>query len=180
MAVTGTGNSVPKGGVVVPIAGCDPVPWANGGGITRVIATRAGVYRLSLATIAEPGPFSPCPALVRHFALVAGAVGLSGPDAPFPVDLDTASPPLTFAGHSAVHAVVHAGPALALNLMVPVGAPPLQMERCDDGVVRNALAVFACAPLWVDLASGRVDLALHDTLFPDGSFRVTGPALVVR
>ncbi len=166
--------------MVVPFASCDPVPWANGGGITRVIGERAGAFRLSLATIADHGPFSPLTGLVRHFALVAGQVGLSGPDAPFPVDLDAASAPLTFAGHSAVHAVVHAGPALALNLMVPVGAPPLRLERCDDGVVRDALAVFACAPLWVDLASGRVDLALHDTLFPDGSFRVTGPALVVR
>lgn len=167
-------------GTIVRAAAVIAVSWANGGGITRVIAERRGAFRLSLATLADDGPFSPFPGLVRHFALVAGQVGLSGSEAPFPVELDAASAPIVFPGNRAVHAAIAGAPALALNLMVPVDAPPLRLERCNDGVVRDGLAVFACDDVAVDQAPGRVLLAPHDTLFPAGPFRVTGRALVVR
>jgi len=59
-------------------SGYTAVPWKNGGGVTREIL-RAPVepaafdWRLSLATIASPGPFSSFTGYHRTLVLVAGA-----------------------------------------------------------------------------------------------------------
>jgi len=165
----GIGDSVVRAALLVAAR------WANGGGVTRVIADRPQ-FRLSLATIAEAGPFSVLPGLVRHFALVSGRVDLSGPAACFPAMLDAMSPPVTFPGDSPVYASPCSGPALALNLMVSADAPPLRLERHDGGVLDDAVAVFACDAFVV----GTIALEPYDTLFPDGPVRLSGRALVVR
>ncbi len=164
-----------SGGRVVRAASLVAARWANGGGVTRVIADLPQ-FRLSLATIAQEGPFSNLPGVIRHFALVTGQVDLSGSAAPFPVRLDAMSPPLSFCGDSAVYAVPRNGPALALNLMVPAGAAPLRLERLDGSVPEDAVAVFACDTIVVDDAA----LEPHDTLFPDGPVHLSGRTLVVR
>lgn len=169
VAQIGIGDSVVRAAALVA------VPWANGGGVTRVIADRPQ-FRLSLATIAGEGPFSTLPGLVRHFALVTGRVDLSGATAGLPAMLDAISAPITFPGDVPIHAVPRSGPALALNLMVPTDAQSLRLERTEGGVVANALAVFACDAIKVD----GLALEPHDTLFPDGSVRVVGRALVVK
>jgi environmental stress-induced protein Ves len=165
----GIGNSIVRETALVA------VPWANRGGVTRVIAERPG-WRLSLATIAAKGPFSLFPGLVRHFALVAGTVELRRADGTLLARLDAQAPPLTFAGDDAVHADPGDAPALALNLMVPAAAPRLRLERWQAGHVPDALAVFACAAICANGAA----LAAHDTLFPAGAVALSGPALVVR
>lgn len=158
-------------GTVVRASALIAVPWANGGGQTRVIADRPE-FRLSLATIDAEGPFSAFPGLIRHFALVAGHVNLS----PVALSLDPSSLPVTFEGALAVFARPYGGPALALNLMVPAQCPPLQLDRVDGGDCVDAVAVFACAPITVD----GVALAAHDTLFPSRPVRLSGRALVMR
>ena len=158
-------------GVIVRAAALIEVPWANGGGVTRVIADQAN-FRLSLATIVQAGPFSPFPGMTRHFALVTGQVALQ----PYATVVSATSPALIFPGHDAVHAAPLAGPALALNLMVPDGAPDLHLERFAGGDLAGAVAVFACNAITVD----GMHLAPHDTLFPTGPVHLTGPALVVR
>ncbi|MBY6056974.1 HutD family protein [Leisingera daeponensis] len=54
-----------------------PVPWKNGGGLTRELAseTKGGgtVWRLSLAEISRNGPFSAFPGLARIHCIVDGA-----------------------------------------------------------------------------------------------------------
>ncbi|MFY9513207.1 MAG: HutD family protein [Rubrivivax sp.] len=54
-----------------------PVPWKNGGGITRdlLLWPRADALRvrLSLADITQDGPFSPYPGVTRWFAVIEGA-----------------------------------------------------------------------------------------------------------
>ena len=159
---------------VVRAAALVAVPWANGGGMTRVIADRPQ-FRLSLATIAGEGPFSLFPGLTRHFALVTGRVDLTGATAGLPAMLDAMSLPIVFSGAVPIHAAPRSGPALAFNLMVPAGLPPLRLERIAGGVVTGAIAVFACDAIKVD----GLPLEPHDTLFPAGSVRVTGRALVV-
>ncbi len=163
--------NMPTVGAVVHAAALVAVPWANGGGVTRVIAERAD-FRLSLATIAQAGPFSRFPGVMRHFALVAGQgeFGAQG------LVLTTLSDPWVFSGADPVHASPLGGPALALNLMVPDGAPPLRLERHAGGDRIEAVAIFACAAITVD----GTDLTAHDTLFPTRSVYLTGPALVVR
>ncbi|WP_428333808.1 HutD family protein [Novosphingobium sp.] len=148
------------------------VPWANGGGMTRVIADRPGAFRLSLATIADAGPFSLFPGFTRVFALVSGRVDLTGQSG----TLDVRSAPVMFSGDEPMAAALPDGTALALNLMVPDGAPPLAMVRHSGDGHRDAVAVFACAPVVVD---GTVALDIHDTMVCSGVVRVAGCALVV-
>ncbi len=160
-------------GAIVRGASLAAVPWANRGGVTRVIADRPGAFRLSLATIAADGPFSRLPGLWRHFALVAGRVVLTGDLAH---RLDDGSRPIAFDGARAVHAVLAGGPALALNLMVPDAAPRLGLSRSEGGTVEDAVAIFACGPVTIE---GAIALAPHDTLLPDRPLRFSGRALVV-
>ncbi len=168
-----TGTNRDDAAFVVRAASLVAVPWANGGGVTRVIADGPD-YRLSLATIADAGPFSSIPGVLRHFALVAGKIELTGAVTGV---FDETGAPCTFAGDSPVHAVPLGGPALALNLMVPVGAPALRLERCEPGATVEALAVFACDAQTI----AGVALGMHDTLFPAAPVRLAARALrVVR
>ena len=148
------------------------VPWANGGGVTRVIADRPGAFRLSLATIAADGPFSHFPGFMRHFALVSGCVALSCQAG----TIDALSPPVTFRGDQPVAARLCDGPALAVNLMVPDGAPGLRLIRSAGDVALDAVAIFACEPVVVD---GVGALDIHDTMVCNGPVRWVGRALVV-
>jgi uncharacterized protein len=166
----------PIGETVVRVGMLAAVPWANGGGTTRVIVDRPGAFRLSLATIAAAGPFSRLPGMARQFALVAGRVDLGGA---VTLSLDVLGAPIAFAGDDPIDAVPTHGPALALNLMVPDSAPALRLERRDHGLVEGALAVFACDPVVVRGAA-RIELAAHDTLLPQGPVHLAGRALVVR
>lgn len=54
-----------------------PVPWKNGGGVTRELASHTEdgrmVWRLSLADITRDGPFSAFPGLARIHCIVEGA-----------------------------------------------------------------------------------------------------------
>ncbi|HEU4539125.1 MAG TPA: HutD family protein, partial [Polyangiaceae bacterium] len=62
-------------------------PWKNGGGTTREIAamppdagTSGFAWRVSVAEIARPGPFSAFPGVDRQIVLLAGeGVRLRGP-----------------------------------------------------------------------------------------------------
>lgn len=165
MAQAGIGDSVVRAAALVA------VPWANGGGVTRVIVDRPQ-FRLSLATIADAGPFSLLAGVERQIALVSGQVALQ----PCAVVIAATSPPFKFSGGDAIHATPLGGPALALNLMVRDAAPRLRLERCDGGMVADAVAIFACETLTVN----GLALEPHDTLFADGPVRVVGRALVVR
>lgn len=160
---------------IVRAAALITVPWANGGGVTRIIADLPQ-WRLSLATIAGAGPFSLFPGMVRHFVLVSGRVLLRRPDGTILARLDAQSPALVFVGDDRVHASPGDEPALALNLMVPVNAPRLRLERWHDGHLSDAVAIFACAPMRINGAT----LGPHDTLFSAGPVHLAGPALVVR
>jgi len=62
---------------VIPFAALAPVPWANGGGVTREIAAGrdadAILWRVSLAEVETEGPFSFLPGLHRILTVVGGA-----------------------------------------------------------------------------------------------------------
>lgn len=144
-------------------------PWANGGGITRIIV-EGGDFRLSLATIDRAGPFSRFGGMVRHIAVVTGRVLIL----PHGVVLDRATEPWRFSGDDAVHAELPGGQAQALNLIAPDGR--LRLERHEGGIIADARAIFALGALDV----GEVALQPHDTLLPDGMVTASGPVLVVR
>ena len=50
-----------------------PVPWKNGGGVTREIAGDPGHWRLSLAEVTAEGPFSLFPGQMRILTVVHGS-----------------------------------------------------------------------------------------------------------
>jgi len=61
-----------------------PAPWRNGGGITREIAARppgatleAFDWRISMAEVREPGPFSSFPDVDRVLTFLQGTLSLS-------------------------------------------------------------------------------------------------------
>ena len=99
------------------------VPWKNGGGLTREIlkvpaAADAFAWRLSLATIAAPGPFSAFDGYDRALALVRGAgVELDfGPRGQ--ASLRAPGQLAQFDGAWPTHATPIDGPATDLNLIV--------------------------------------------------------------
>ncbi|KIC36201.1 HutD/Ves family protein [Leisingera sp. ANG-M7] len=96
-----------------------PVPWKNGGGVTRELASHAEggelVWRLSLADITRDGPFSSFPGLARIHCVVEGAGHtLSNETARVearPLD------PLCFDGEAALGCQLRDGPCKAFNVI---------------------------------------------------------------
>jgi hypothetical protein len=96
-----------------------PVPWKNGGGATRELALSKDAqglrWRLSLADIAQDGPFSPFPGLSRVHTILAGqGLTLSNADTAL-----QARPfqPVHFDGGLALSAELKNGPCRAANLI---------------------------------------------------------------
>jgi uncharacterized protein len=101
----------------------ESVPWKNGGGITReILREPAGAvgfdWRLSLATIDSPGPFSAFNGYARTLVLVRGA----GIELSFAqhgrARLDSVGQMVSFDGAWATHCELIDGPGTDLNLMV--------------------------------------------------------------
>ncbi len=145
-----------------------PQPWKNGGGSTReVCAFPPGAtldnfdWRLSMATVAEDGPFSAFPGIDRVLAVLAGG----GLDLKLP-DGDHRLMPgqmLSFAGETPVQASLPAGPIEDLNLM-------LRRDRLSGWMERHPLA--AGASLALDGAIRAV--VVQDGVVQSGSDRL-GP-----
>jgi environmental stress-induced protein Ves len=106
---------------VVRIAACAPTRWANGRGVTRVLATgrfpgsTADVdWRLSVAELTEDGAFSLLPGRDRIF------VALGGPGLTLTIDNDRVAVnplvPLHFSGDAPVYCHINSS-TVALNVM---------------------------------------------------------------
>lgn len=116
------------------------MPWANGLGITAEIcaspaAPEPWVWRLSIASVLEDGPFSLLPGVERHIMVVDGAgMGLTvgrGPER----RLEFAAPPMSFSGDAVTTCRLLDGPVSDLNLMVrrSHGAGALLIEHMRAG-----------------------------------------------
>lgn len=105
---------------IIPFAALTPVPWANGGGITREIAAeRDGqdiLWRVSLAEVEAEGPFSDYPGLTRILTVVRGA----GMELVTPEGTLLAEPllPVRFPGALPVRGRLPGGPIRDLNVML--------------------------------------------------------------
>lgn len=106
-----------------------PMPWKNGGGATRELACwppGAGLerfgWRVSVADIAAPGPFSRFPGVDRHLMLLHGdGVHLRAPGGGVDQRLDRPWQPFAFAGEVAIDATLRGGPVRDFNLMLRRG-----------------------------------------------------------
>lgn len=108
-----------------------PVPWKNGGGITRdLVSDGANArWRLSLADIESDGPFSDYPGIERWFVVVCGA-GVELAFADRRVLLRVGDEPLRFDGTRGPRCRLIDGPTRDLNLLLRSGTRGV-MRRAD-------------------------------------------------
>jgi environmental stress-induced protein Ves len=124
-------------------------PWKSGAGITNEIVRwpeDAEDYevRVSVAEVAQPGPFSSFPGYRRWSVLLAGGpIELLTPDVAYL--LDTVGDLVELDGTTAVTAVVPDGPVHLLNVL---GKPGTRVGiGASRGPVRFAFAVAATGEL---------------------------------
>ncbi|MEH1016525.1 HutD family protein [Micromonospora sp. CPCC 206060] len=148
------------GGVPAPLRRfCQlrPTPWATGAGVTREVvsyhesrrlATGRPPWRLSIADLTGPGPFSRLPGITRTFVPIDSPVELR-------VDGETqhiaAATPFSFAGDSETTLVRLTAPCRAVNLMVKADDPdPAELLPC-----RFPGLEFPTAVVVIALTAGR-------------------------
>lgn len=116
-------------------------PWKNGGGETaEIIVSPDGAlfdsfdWRISMAHVAIPGPFSRFPGVDRTLNVIEGnGLILAFEDRP-PVSLDRHSAPLSFSGDIPVDSRLSEGPVDDLNVMT-------RRDRCHHRVARHGLTM---------------------------------------
>ncbi|NYE95650.1 hypothetical protein FHU41_001900 [Psychromicrobium silvestre] len=95
-----------------------PQPWLGGGGVTRVLAESGGTdfdWRISIAEVSQPGPFSALPGIDRVITLIEGEFLL--------LDVNGVEHglekfrPFRFSGDSETRAELPTGPGMDLNVM---------------------------------------------------------------
>ena len=95
-----------------------PARWANGGGVTRQLAASGGPdwdWRISIAEVAQAGPFSTLPGIDRVITIIEGDLVL--------LEVDGVEHPLEryrpfrFSGDSATTASLPTGDVTDLNVM---------------------------------------------------------------
>ena len=111
------------------------VSWRNGGGITNEIAIHSDLlihpdflWRLSIATVDKPGPFSLFEGVDRTIAVIEGE-GIVISDALDSHSLTRTSAPYTFAGEKQIRSSMIAGRTSDLNAMTRRSCFVHSMER---------------------------------------------------
>lgn len=153
-----------------------PVPWKNGGGLTREVAVYpAGSdltgfdWRVSIAEIRSAGPFSSFPGIDRRMAVLSGRLSLAI-EGRAAVTLTPDSEAVAFAGEVAVSAEPLAAPVTDLNVMT-------RRARCASRLTRrsahasavlearaDATVLVALSDLIVRRAGTELSLAALDAL----------------
>lgn len=125
------------------------LPWRNGRGTTLELVRRddaagALLWRLSVADVVEPGPFSPLPGIDRVITLIDGdGFDLDFGGARTPVPLRPFEP-LAFSGDWPTAAVAVHGASRDFNVMTARGRIAAEVETARNGVMAAPLAyVFA-------------------------------------
>jgi environmental stress-induced protein Ves len=163
---------------LIQYASLRSAPWKNGGGSTTEIAiSPVGAtldefeWRVSLATIAQDGPFSCFPGIDRSLALVNGdGVLLDFGDERFV--LSPSEPVIEFAGEDAVHATVTGQHTTDFNVMTRRGLCRHRLElRTVRGTEtlkrRSATTLLFLAEgesLTLSSARERIAMVRYDTL----------------
>lgn len=132
----------------IPLQKISPTPWRNGGGTTRELVAfpvrEHWHWRLSIADIAQDGPFSSFDGVQRWFAVLqGGGVRLSVDGAEHTLTAD--SPPLAFDGAASTTCQMVDGPTQDFNLMVREGRGSM---RRVSGDVALAVSSGSAIALW--------------------------------
>ncbi|MFM0739900.1 HutD family protein [Paraburkholderia xenovorans] len=160
-------------------------PWKNGGGVTREVAAfppgaalDAFVWRVSVADVAQAGPFSRFEGIDRTLVLLSGAgMLLDETSAAGSIDTHALTRPLDiarFSGEAQIDARLVAGATRDFNLMVrrDTAVGDVDVLRGDTQCTLSADAVLLfCASGSVAVAlsdaAGPLSLATDDTLWID-------------
>jgi environmental stress-induced protein Ves len=163
-----------------------PMPWKNGGGSTREVACwppGAGMgdfdWRISVATIGAPGPFSSFPNIDRTIVLLDGSgVRLRSRDGGIDHRLDTVLAPFEFSGDAQLDCELLGATSTDFNVMVrrDHACATVDIHRSssrqghpdDDGVELPAARyglLLALRGTWAVQASGEHSLAPHQGLW---------------
>lgn len=158
-------------------------PWANGKGSTTELVgfdesalhtPGAPRWRLSVASLTEPGAFSRLPSVWRTFFLVEGEATLDVDGIPHRIG---AGQQLQFDGGAAVELLELSKPTHAINLMVMSGTdhPHLGLTSTAEPV-EPVVAAVALAPA---PQRSRFDLLLPDDAPENSSSHVAPAAYIV-
>ncbi len=153
---------------VCRLADVPPVPWRNGGGITHELAAWPRLddwqWRVSVAEVAQDGPFSRFEGVDRQFAVLSGAgVRLRFADQTFVLTVQDA--PLAFSGEQACECHLLNGTTLDFNLMSR--GLHAQMKRFTDGrgqllaKAGDVVGCYALAPTQIQVADEVLLLPEH-------------------
>lgn len=165
-------------------------PWKNGGGVTHeVVGFPAGAgtdgfdWRVSIAEVAAPGPFSCFDGVDRILTLIEGGLYLDFADVRRPMTLTRRSAPCAFPGDLPTFGTPSDGVARDLNVMVRRGrwaatvsrlwpAGSMRVDRGGDvmlllfageGVIAHDAAHLAMQPLDAFIPEGAGDDAFSVT-----------------
>lgn len=158
-------------------------PWKNGKGETIELARAerdgALLWRLSMATVSEDGPFSIFPEIERNLTVLTGpGFRLSGPD----LALDCRPLcPVAFPGDIAVQATGTGGHiSTDFNVMTArrLPRPDVAVRRGPvDLPAGDLIGLFALEPAKI----GDRTLGRHDLILTEGPIRLSsGAALAIR
>ena len=143
--------------ILVCASDATPVPWKNGGGVTRELlrlppdGADDWTLRISVADIDADGPFSPFPGISRWFAVLTGAgVRLRWPRRASHVR--AGGPPLHFDGGDAPDCTLFDGPTRDLNIMVRQSRAKAEVSVAASGEEASpgraiAFGFFALRPV---------------------------------
>ena len=123
---------------LVRLSDVAPVPWRNGGGVTRELAVSPAQgdwhWRMSVAEVEASGPFSRFDGIDRWFAVLEGAgvmLDVQGEANREVHRLTQASAPLYFDGGATTDCTLLDGQTQDFNLMVRRGSTPARMLRIN-------------------------------------------------
>jgi uncharacterized protein len=109
-----------------------PVPWRNGGGVTRELLAWPSpadwALRISVAEVERDGPFSQYPSVQRCFAVLSGG-GVRLTVAGQVRELRALGQPFRFDGGADTRCELLAGPTQDFNLMLRQGTASVQRLR---------------------------------------------------
>ncbi len=146
-------------------------PWRNGGGVTRELLAwpDAGDWRvrMSVAQVAQDGPFSRFPGVQRWFAVLDGAGVRLRLDATTHA-LTRDSRPFEFDGGAATDCELIAGPTQDFNLMLRGCAGRMRRLRGAQQLPCRAGTLAAI----FDIAAGTLSWRILDA---DGAVHVEAP-----
>jgi environmental stress-induced protein Ves len=157
------------------------MPWANGRGTTVEILrhddAKGMVWRLSMATVAENGPFSRFPGIERNLTVIDGpGFDLSG-DAKLRAD---PFQPVTFSGDLALAARNVTGTAVDFNVMTRRSLPRPQVAWADHGTFAPKPKATLCIFALGSAQYGTTRLARHDFLWGAAIAQLKGAALIIQ